>query len=82
MHGLKWPIISAGKPAEAQACATKAAALRNKVLAQMWDTKTNRFCDGICTDTKVSGHSGIYSDMYPLWMNLVPEVRGEIIGHL
>ena len=40
----------------------------------MWDTKTERFCDGICTDTKVSGHSGIYSDMYPLWMNLVPEV--------
>ena len=65
---------AAGKPAEAQACATKALALRNKVLAQMWDSKTERFCDGICTDTKVSGHSGIYSDMYPLWMNLVPEV--------
>ena len=76
VHGLELLselLTKAGKSADAQKCASHAATLRKAVMSQMWNAKTNRFCDGICTDQKVNGHSGIYSDMYPLWMGLVPE---------
>ena len=78
VHGLELLselLTKAGKSADAQKCATHAATLRKAVMSQMWNAKTNRFCDGICTDQKVDGHSGIYSDMYPLWMGLVPEAH-------
>ena len=58
----------AGKPVPKYA--TEAAALKKAVVAHMWDTKAERFCDGPCTTTP---SHGIYSDMYPLWMGLVPE---------
>lgn len=76
VHGLELLAelaTKAGKAEYAAKCTAKAAPLRAAVLKHMWDSKAGRFCDGICTDEKVSGHHGIYSDMYPLWMGLVPE---------
>ena len=64
---------AAGEAADAHRCAAAAGALKTALLAKMWNPKTSRFCDGICADPKVDGHSGIYSDMYPLYLGLVPE---------
>lgn len=57
----------AGKPVPKYA--TQAGALKKAVVAAMWDSKAERFCDGPCSTTP---SHGIYSDMYPLWMGLVP----------
>jgi hypothetical protein len=62
---------AAGRSIDAKQCADAAADLRKSVLAHMWDPKDARFCDGICED--VGGNHSIYSDMYSLWLGLVPD---------
>ena len=56
----------AGLAANASQFAQEAATLKTAIVKQMWNTTTGRFCDGICLDPEVQGHSGIYSDMSTL----------------
>ena len=51
---------------------SRAAALKKAMLATMWDASTGRFCDGICADPEVSGHSSIYTDLAALYNHVVP----------
>ena len=64
----------AGRANDADKCAKAAADLRSSVVRHMWDPKHQRFCDGICGD--VGGNHSIYSDMYALWLGMVPDESG------
>ena len=59
---------AAGKPVPKYK--EQADVVKTAILSKMWDSKAERFCDGPCATTP---SHGIYSDMYPLWMGLVPE---------
>ena len=66
-------IAHAGGNATVAAMMTsRAATLRKAMLATMWDATTGRFCDGICADPKVGGHSSIYTDLAALYNHAVP----------
>jgi hypothetical protein len=73
VHGLEClaeMAVAAGRHADAQKCTRAATALRSNIEKHMWDAQAQRFCDGICTDVN-SNHS-IYTDMFSLWLGLVP----------
>ena len=61
---------AAGRAADAKKCSSAARGLRAGIMKHMWDASAERFCDGICTE--VAGNHSIYSDMYALWLGLVP----------
>jgi alpha-L-rhamnosidase len=65
---------AAGRINDAATCAKAAADLRAAVVKHMWDPQHQRFCDGICGD--VGGNHSIYSDMYALWLGMVPDESG------
>jgi hypothetical protein len=48
--------------------------MRAAMLMHMWDAKNERFCDGICTDAKINGSNGEYTNMYSLYLGFVPAV--------
>ena len=62
---------AAGRADDADKCTSAAAGLREGIMKHMWDATAERFCDGICAD--VAGNHSIYSDMYSLWLGVVPE---------
>lgn len=62
---------AAGRTDDAEKCTNAAAGLRKGIVKHMWDVKAQRYCDGICTE--VAGNHSIYSDMYSLWLGVVPE---------
>jgi hypothetical protein len=68
---------AAGRTADAEKCVREAAALRASIIKHMWDPAAKRFCDGICADPRVAGNHSIYSDMYSLWLGLVPDGDGS-----
>lgn len=65
---------AAGRTNDAAKCAKAAADLRSNIIKHMWDQKHQRFCDGICSD--VGGNHSIYSDMYALWLGMIPDENG------
>jgi glycogen debranching enzyme len=68
---------AAGRTDDAKKCTREATALRSSIVKHMWDPKARRFCDGICADPRIGGNHSIYSDMYSLWLGLVPADGGD-----
>ena len=64
---------AAGLLRNATNAATVASKLHAAMMSKQWDASTKRFCDGICADKNVSGHSSVDTDMFTLWLDAVPE---------
>lgn len=63
----------AGHHDNATRFATESQKLQSALLKLMWNATTNEFCDGICADPAVQGHSGIYSQMYSIFLQIAPQ---------
>jgi hypothetical protein len=70
---------AAGMDAAYNKCTTAAANLRSSIMKHMWDSKAQRFCDGVCLDPHVGGNHSIYSDMYSLWLGIVPTASANVV---
>ena len=74
---------AAGRTENATRFAGLAAALKRSIVEKMWDPKAERFCDGVCDDPKVAGKHSVYSDMYSLWLGMVPQpARSGVWRHV
>ena len=73
--------LAAATPGNGNATRYKAlaAGLRGAMLAKMWNASTGAYCDGVCADPKIEGLGGPYSDMYSLYLGLVPPAAAPAV---
>ena len=70
LAGLRALATLAG--AAAAALAAQAAALDGAIMAQMFNASLGLFCDGICADPAVAGHTSAISSAWALFLGAAP----------
>jgi len=64
-----------GKDVESREFAARAERIRTFVNDRLWDATNHRYLDGMDENGKVSGHSSLHANVFPLAMGIVPQAR-------